>query len=188
MFSETWQHDGHTAGDPIVTHTDLYLEEHNEVRDALTTLLADLFALYVKTKVFHRRASGLGPRGRRLLLAEQADQILVTIDTIGERVGVPGSIPIRPIGEISRPHRIGDSAPAELTMREMLAALLRDSRLVARQMRRMCARCRAHGDLVSARLLEDWIDETEGRYWFLFEMHRADRGGAAYRPGGSDVN
>jgi starvation-inducible DNA-binding protein len=181
MYSEIWQHDGHTSGDPIVTHTGLHLEEHNEVCDALTTLLADLFALYVKTKVFQWHASGLGPRGRRLLLAKQADQILVTIDTIlvtidtiGERVRALGGTPIRSIGEISRPHRIGGSASVELTMREMLAALLRDSRLVAKQMQRICARCRAHGDLVSARLLEDWIDEAEGRYWFLFEMHRDD--------------
>jgi starvation-inducible DNA-binding protein len=185
MYSEIWQPDGQTSTDPIVTYIDLQLEEHNEVCDALTTLLVDLFALYVKTKVFHWHASGLGPRGRRLLLAEQADHILVTIDTIDERVGVPGRIPIRSIGEISRPHRIGDSALAELTMREMLAALLRDSRVVAKQMRRMCARCRAHGDLVSARLLDDSIDEAEGRYWFLFEMHA--RIEAGHRTGGSDV-
>jgi DNA-binding ferritin-like protein len=135
MYSEVWQHHGHTSGDPIVTHTGLHLEEHN--------------------------------------------------DTIDERVGVPGRIPIRSIGEFSRPHRIGDSASAELTMREMLAALLRDSRVVAKQMRRMCARCRAHSDLVSARLLDDPIDEAEGRYWFLFEMHA--RIEAGHRTGGSDV-
>src|SRR5207248_4455458 len=127
---------GQISTDPIITYIDLQLEEDDEVCDALTTLLSDLFALYVKTKVFHWYASGMGPRGRRLLLAEQADQILVTIDTIGERVGAPGGIPIRSIGEISRLHRIGDSASAELTMREMLAALLRDSRLIAKQMRR----------------------------------------------------
>jgi starvation-inducible DNA-binding protein len=174
MYSEIWQRDGQTSTDPIVTYIDLQLEEHNEVCDALTTLLVDLLALYVKTKVFHWHSSGLGSRGRHLLLAEQTDQVLVTIDTIGERVRALGGTPIRSIGEISRPHRIGGSASVELTMREMLAALLRDSRLVAKQMQRICARCRAHGDLVSARLLEDWIDEAEGRYWFLFAMHRAD--------------
>jgi starvation-inducible DNA-binding protein len=181
MYSEIWRHDGHTSGDPIVTHTGLHLEEHNEVCDALTTLLADLFALYVKTKVFHRHASGSGPRGRRLLLAEQADQILVTIDTIlvtidtiGERVRALGGTPIRSIGEISRLHWIGDSASTDLTTREMLAALLRDTRLIAKQMRRTYALCRTHGDFASASLLEEWVDEAEGRYWFLFEMHRAD--------------
>ena len=118
---------------------------------------------------------GLGSRGRRLLLAEQADQVLVTIDTIGERVRAlrPGN-PIRSIGEIGQLHRMSDIASTNLTMRETLAALLRDSRMIAKQMRRTYALCKAHDDFASARLLEDWIDEAEGRYWFLFEMHRAD--------------
>ncbi len=174
MYSEIWQPDGQTSTDPIVTYIDLQLEEHNEVCDALTTLLVDLFALYVKTKVFHWQASGLGSRGRHLLLAEQADQVLVTIDTIGERVRALGGTPIRSIGEISRLPWICDSASTDLTTREMLAALLRNTRLIARQMRRNYALCRAHGDFASASLLEDWIDEAEGRYWFLFEMHRDD--------------
>ena len=174
MYSEIWQRDRQTSTDPIVTYIDLQPAEHNEVCDALTTLLVDLFALYVKTKVFHWHASGFGSRGGHLLLAEQADQILVTIDTIGERVRALGGTPIRSIGEISRLHRISDSASADLTMREMLAALLRDSRMIAKQMRRNYALCRAHGDFASASLLEDWIDEAEDRYWFLFEIHRED--------------
>jgi starvation-inducible DNA-binding protein len=172
MYSEIWQPGEQTSIDPIVTYINLQLEERNEVCDALTTLLADLFALYVKTKVFHWHASGLGSRVRRLLLAEQADQVLATIDTIGERVRALGGTPIRSIGEISRLHPISDSAPADLTMREMLAALLRDNRQIAKQMRRPHTQCKVHGDFASARLLEDWIDEAEGRYWFLFEMHR----------------
>ena len=172
MDGEIWQPGEQTSIDPIVTYIDLQLEERNEICDALTMLLADLFALYVKTKVFHWHASGLGSRGRRLLLAEQADQILATIDTIGERVRALGGTPIRSIGEISRLHPISDSAPADLIMREMLAALLRDSRQIAKQMRRAHTQCKVHGDFASARLLEDWIDEAEGRYWFLFEMHR----------------
>ncbi len=95
MYSEIWQPDGQTSTDPIVTYIDLQLDEHNEVCDALTTLLVDLFALYVKTKVFHWHASGLGSRGRHLLLAEQADQVLVTIDTIGERVRALGGTSAR---------------------------------------------------------------------------------------------
>jgi len=173
MDGEIWQPGEQTSIDPIVICIDPQLEERNEVCGALTTLLADLFALYVKTKVFHWHTSSLGSRGRRLLLAEQADQVLATIDTIGERVRALGGTPIRSIGEISL-HPISDSAPADLTMREMLAALLRDSRIIAKQMRRTYALCRAHGDFASASLLEDWIDEAEGRYWFLFEMHRDD--------------
>ena len=172
MDGEIWQPGEQTSIDPIVTYIDLQLEERNEVCIALTTLLADLFALYVKTKVFHWHASGLGSRVRRLLLAEQADQVLATIDTIGERVRALGGTPIRSIGEISRLHPISDSSPADLASLEMLAALLRDNRLIAKQMRRNYALCSAHDDFVSARLLEDWIDEAEGRYWFLFEMHR----------------
>ena len=174
MYSEIWQRDGQTLTNPIVTYGDLQLEEHDEVCDALTTLLADLFALYVKTKVFHWHVSGLSSHGGHLVLAEQADQVLVTIDTIGERVSALGGTPIRSIGEISRLHWIGDRASADPTVREMLAALLRDSRMLAKQMRRNYALCRAHGDLASASLLDDWIDEAEGRYWFLFEMHRDD--------------
>jgi len=174
MYSEIWQPDGQTSTDPIVTCIDLQPEERNEVCDALTTLLGDFFALYVKTKVFHWHASGFGTRGRHLLLAEQADQVLVTIDTIGERVRALGGTPIRSIGEISRLHLISDSASADLTTREMLAALLRDTRQIGKQMRRNYALCRANGDFASASLLQDWIDEAEGRYWFLVEMYRDD--------------
>jgi starvation-inducible DNA-binding protein len=166
MDGEIWQPGEQTSIDPIVICIDPQLEERNEVCAALTTLLADLFALYVKTKVFHWHTSGLGPRVRRLLLAEQADQVLM------KRVRALGGTPIRSIGEISRLHPISDSAPADLTIREMLAALLRDSRMIAKQMRRAHTQCKVHGDFASARLLEDWIDEAEGRYWFLFEMHR----------------
>jgi starvation-inducible DNA-binding protein len=166
MDGEIWQPGEQTSIDPIVICIDPQLEERNEVCAALTTLLADLFALYVKTKVFHWHTSGLGPRVRRLLLAEQADQVLM------KRVRALGGTPIRSIGEISRLHPISDSAPADLIMREMLAALLRDSRQIAKQMRRAHTQCKVHGDFASARLLEDWIDEAEGRYWFLFEMHR----------------
>src|SRR5437868_14046406 len=152
MYSEIWQPGEQTSIDPIVICIDLQLEERNEVCNALTTLLADLFALYVKTKVFHWHASGLGSRVRRLLLAEQADQVLATIDTIGERVRALGGTPIRSIGEISRLHPIGDSAPADLTRREMLAALLRDNRRIAKQMRLTNAPCSAHAYIERARL------------------------------------
>jgi DNA-binding ferritin-like protein len=95
MYGEIWQRDAQTSIDPIVTDIDLHLEEHNEICGALTTLLVDLIALHVKTKVFHWHAAGSGSRRRHLLRAEQADQILATIDTIGERVGALGGTPIR---------------------------------------------------------------------------------------------
>jgi starvation-inducible DNA-binding protein len=174
MDGEIWQRDEQTWVDPIVTGIDLGFEEHDEVCDALTTLLVDLFALYVKTKVFHWHAEGFGFRRRHLLLTEQADQVLATIDMIGERVRALGGTPIRSIGESSRLHQISDSTSADLTTRQMLAALLRATGLIAKQMRRTRALCRAQGDFASTSLLEDWIDEAEGRYWFLFEMHRDD--------------
>jgi starvation-inducible DNA-binding protein len=174
MYGEIWQYDAQTSIDPIVSDIDFELEEDNKVCGALTTLLANLFALYVKTKVFHWHAAGLGFRCQHLLLAEQADQILATIDTTGERVEALGGTPIRSLGEVSRLRQISDAASADPTTREMLAPLLRDTRLIAKQMRRTYALCRAHGDFASAILLEDWIDEAEGRYWFLFEMHRDD--------------
>jgi starvation-inducible DNA-binding protein len=83
-----------------------------------------------------------------------------------------GGTPIGSVGEISRLHGPADSVPADLILLDILAALLRENRQIAKQMRRVYTLCRAHGDFVSARLLEDWIDEAEGRYWFLFEMHR----------------
>jgi starvation-inducible DNA-binding protein len=172
MYGEIWQHDGQTSTNPIVTCIDPQLEERNEVCDALTTLLADLFALYVKTKVCHWYAAGPDFRGRHLLLAEQADQVLVTIDRIGHRVRALGGTPIGSVGEISRPHGSSDSAPADLVTPNILSALLRDNRQIVKQMRRAHTQCKVHGDFASARLLEDWIDEAEGRYWFLFEMHR----------------
>src|SRR5437762_6493393 len=144
MDGEIWQPGEQTSIDPIVTYIDLQLEKRNEVCIALTTLLADLFALYVKTKVFHWHASGLGSRVRRLLLAEQADQVLATIDTIGERVRALGGTPIRSIGEISRLHPISDSSPADLASLEMQPALLRENRLIAKQMRRNYALWSAH--------------------------------------------
>jgi starvation-inducible DNA-binding protein len=174
MDSEIWQWDGRHSIGPIVTQMALQIEEQNHVCDALTTLLANLLALYVKTKVFHWHAAGPDFRSRHLLLSEQADQILATSDSIGERVRALGGSPIGSIGELGRLHRMSCSAPVDLATREMLAALLRDNRLIAKQMRRTYALCKAHGDFSSARLLEDWIDETEGRYWFLFEMHRDD--------------
>jgi starvation-inducible DNA-binding protein len=181
MYGEIWQHDEQASIDPIVTDIDLRLDENKEVCDALTTLLVDLFKLYVKTKVFHWHAVGPGFRGRHLLLAEQANQVLATIDMIGMRVRALGGNPIRSIAEISRLHQISDSTSIHPTTREMLAALLRDTRLMAKQIRRTYALCRAYGDFASASLLEDWIDEAEGRYWFLFEMHRDDGGQVAYR-------
>ena len=136
MYGEIWQRDGQNSTDPIVTYCDLHLEEDAEVCDALTTLLADLFALYVKIKVFHWHVSGLSSHGGHLVLAEQADQVLVTIDTIGERVRALGGTPIRSIGEISRLHWIRDGASADPNVRELLAAMLRDSRMLAKQMGR----------------------------------------------------
>ena len=181
MYSEVWHRDRQTATDPIFTCIDFQSRANNESREALTILLADLFALYIKTKIFHWHAAGPGFRGWHLLLAEQADQVLATVNTIGERVRVLGATPIRLIREISCLQQADDNYTGGLLPRNMLAALLQHNRLIAKQIRRTYTLCRARGDFASATLLEDWINEAEGRYWFLFEMHRDDRGQAAYQ-------
>jgi starvation-inducible DNA-binding protein len=172
MDGEIWQWDAEHSTGLFVSHMALQIEEQNHVCNALTTLLGNLFALYVKTKVCHWHAAGLDVRSRHLLLSEQADQILATSDAIGERVRALGGSPIGSIGEVGRLHRMNCSAPAELGTSEMLAALLRDNRQIAKQMRRTCALCKAHGDFASTKLLEGGSDEAEGRYWFLLEIRR----------------
>jgi starvation-inducible DNA-binding protein len=152
MDGEIWQWDGPHSIDPIVTHRALQIEEKEHVCHAVTPLLANLFSLFITTKVFQWHAAGSGFSSHYLLLFDQADQILATSDTIGERVRALGGNPIRSIDEVSRLHRSSDSASADLTSREMLAALLHDTRLVAKQMRRTCTLCRGHGPRSCSRM------------------------------------
>src|SRR3954447_16814739 len=151
------------------TPTDL---EPNAVRDisgALTTLLADMFALYVKTKNFHWHMSGPHFRDYHLLLDEQADQIFATTDGIAERVRKIGGVTLHSIGQIARLQRVLDNDADHVTPLDMLAELRDDNKALTAALRRTHGVCEEHGDFATTSLIEVWIDETDRRTWFLFE-------------------
>src|SRR5207245_10983143 len=135
----------------------------------LTALLADMFAVYLKTKNFHWHVSGPHCRDYHLLLDEQATQILATTDTIAERARKLGGQTIKSIGQIGRLQRIEDNDADEVAPNDMLAELLQDNRRLSEQMMQLHALCDEQRDVASASLIEVWIDEAEGRGWFLRE-------------------
>jgi starvation-inducible DNA-binding protein len=144
----------------------------NAVRDisaSLNALLADMFGLYVKTKNFHWHVTGPHFRDYHLLLDDQAAQIFAATDTIAERVRKLGGTTLRSIGHIARLQRITDNDANGVTPQDMLAELREDNMQLAVSMRGAHALCDEHGDVASASLLENWIDETEQRVWFLRE-------------------
>jgi starvation-inducible DNA-binding protein len=147
----------------------------NATRDisaALTTLLADVFALYVKTKNFHWHISGPHFRDYHLLLDEQAEQIFAITDDIAERVRKVGGTTLRSIGQIGRLQRLLDNDADYVTPEDMLAELRDDNKQLTASMREMHGLCDEYGDVASASLLETWIDQAERRVWFLFETGR----------------
>ncbi len=140
---------------------------------ALTALLPDMFALYLKTKNFHWHASGPHFRDYHVLLDDQAAQILATTEIIAERVRRLGGRTITYIGHISRLQHTEDNDADEIAPHDMLTELLKDNGLLAEQMRKTRALCDERADVASVSLIEDWIDEAEGRAWFLLEALRA---------------
>ncbi len=153
----------------------------NAVRDisgALTILLADFFALYMKTKNFHWHVSGPHFRDYHLLLDEQATQILDATDAVAERVRKIGGTTLRSVGQIARQQRLLDNDADYVTPTDMLAELREDNLQLTAFMRETHGLCDEHGDVASASLLEVWIDEAEGRAWFLFEAARQSAPGA----------
>ena len=143
-----------------------------DISGAMNALLADMFALYVKTKNFHWHVSGPHFRDYHLMLDEQAAQIFDSTDAIAERVRKIGGTTIRSVGHISRLQRIADNDAAYVTPSDMLAELREDNTQIADRMRAAHSLCDEHGDLASASLLENRIDEAEQRIWFLFEAGR----------------
>jgi starvation-inducible DNA-binding protein len=144
----------------------------NAVKDisgALTGLLADMFTLYVKTKNFHWHISGPHFRDYHLLLDDQATQIFGTTDPIAERVRKLGGTTLHSIAHIARLQRISDNDADYVTAQDMLAELREDNAQLAARMRDAHGLCDEHDDVASASLLETWIDEAEGRIWFLYE-------------------
>jgi starvation-inducible DNA-binding protein len=158
------------------TPTDLSADAVRDISGALNALLADMFALYVKTKNFHWHVSGPHFRDYHLLLDEQADQIFATTDPIAERVRKIGGMTLRSIGQIAARKRVLDNDSEFVTPRDMLAELRDDNKQLAGEMRRTHALCDEHDDVATASLLEVWIDEAERRTWFLFEATRATEG------------
>jgi starvation-inducible DNA-binding protein len=157
---------------PLTTPTTLASNAVQDLAGALTILLADMFALYVKTKNFHWHVSGPHFRDYHLLLDDQAGQILATTDAIAERVRKIGGTTLRSIGQIARLQRVLDNEADYVTPLDMLAELRGDNLQLVAQMRETHGLCDEHGDVASASLLEVWIDEAEQRIWFLFEASR----------------
>jgi starvation-inducible DNA-binding protein len=154
--------------------TDLGANAVGEVVAALNGLLADTFALYMKTKNFHWHMSGKHFRDYHLLLDEQADQIFAMTDPLAERVRKLGGLTLHGTAEVHRLQRIKDNEAAFVEPREMLAELRRDNTEMAKNMRAAHETCDDAKDAASAGLLETWIDETERRAWFLFESAETD--------------
>jgi starvation-inducible DNA-binding protein len=154
------------------TPSDLSSDAVRDISAALNALLADTFALYVKTKNFHWHISGPHFRDFHLLLDEQADQIFATTDPIAERVRKIGGTTLRSIGQIAKRQRLLDNDAEYVTPRDMLAELRDDNKQLTSEMRRTHALCDDHGDVATASLLEVWLDEAERRTWFLFEATR----------------
>ena len=157
---------------PLSTPSNLGTEAVKNITGALNALLADVFALYLKTKNFHWHVSGPHFRDYHLLLDEQAGQVFAMTDEIAERASKIGGTTIRSIGHIARLQRLKDNDAVYVDPLDMLAELREDNRALAGSMREVHDLCAEENDVATASLLETWIDETERRVWFLFETGR----------------
>jgi starvation-inducible DNA-binding protein len=162
----------HKLEAPLATPTDLSPAAIKDVTGAMNAILADIFALYLKTKNFHWHLSGPHFRDYHLLLDEQAAQLLAMTDVVAERVRKIGGVTLRSIGQISRMQRILDNEADYVAPLDMLAELCEDNRTFAGRLRETHDLCNEHRDVATASLIEVWIDETERRTWFLFEASR----------------
>jgi len=157
---------------PLHTRHDLGADATKDLSAALNMLLADVFALYLKSKNFHWHMSGPHFRDYHLLLDEQADQIFALTDTIAERVRKLGGATLRSVGHIARLQRVLDNDAEYVSPLDMLAELRDDNQRLAASMRATHGVCDDRGDVATASLLEVWIDEAERRVWFLYEASR----------------
>jgi starvation-inducible DNA-binding protein len=158
---------------PLATPTDLSAKATKDLAGMLNALLADVFALYLKTKNFHWHVSGPHFRDLHLLFDEQAGELLAMTDPIAERVRKVGGTTLRSIGHIAREQRVSDNDAAYVEPLDMLAELQEDNQTLARRMREAHGVCEEHEDIATASLLEVWVDQAEQRKWFLFETTRA---------------
>jgi starvation-inducible DNA-binding protein len=163
---------------PLRTPTDLHAKAMPDVAAGLNGMLADVFALYLKTKNFHWHMSGPHFRDYHVMLDEQADQLYAMTDPLAERIRKVGGTTLRSIGHIARTQRISDNDADYVEPSDMLAELCDDNKTIAGRLREVHDVCDEHRDIASASMIEVWIDETERRTWFLFEASRApDSGG-----------
>jgi starvation-inducible DNA-binding protein len=157
---------------PLATRTDLARAAVKDISGAMNAILADVFALYLKTKNFHWHMSGPHFRDYHLLLDEHADQLFAMTDPVAERVRKLGGITLRSIGQISRTQRVLDNDAEYVEPLDMLAELAEDNKTLTARLRQAHNVCEKHRDVATASLIEVWIDETERRVWFLFEATR----------------
>ena len=158
---------------PLATPTDLGAIATKEIAASLTALLADVFALYLKTKNFHWHMSGHSFRDYNLLLDEQGAQLFAMTDVIAERARKVGGTTLRSIGHAARLQRIADNDASFVTPDDMLAELREDNKHLAISLRQLHETTSEHSDYATTSIIESWIDETERRVWFLFETSRS---------------
>jgi len=157
---------------PLATRTDLSREGIKDITGAMNAILADVFALYVKTKNFHWHMSGPHFRDYHLLLDEHAEQLFAMTDPLAERVRKIGGLTLHSIGEIARTQRVLDNDAEYVEPLDMLAELADDNKNLAVRLREAHNVCEEHRDMATTSQIEVWIDETERRTWFLFETTR----------------
>src|SRR2546428_3199183 len=157
---------------PLSTRTDLSHAAVKDISAAMNAILADVFALYLKTKNFHWHVSGPHFRDYHLLLDEHAEQLFAMTDVIAERVRKVGGLTLHSIGEIARTQRVLDNDADYVEPLDMLAELMDDNKTFAARLREAHNVCDEHRDVATASFIEVWIDETERRTWFLSEIKR----------------
>ena len=157
---------------PLATRTDLTAEATRAIAAAMNGVLADVFALYLKTKNFHWHMSGSHFRDYHLMLDEQAAQLYAMTDPIAERIRKIGQSTLTSIGHIARTQRVLDNDAGYVEPLDMLAELREDNKEMAARLREAHGVCDEHRDIATASLIEVWVDETEQRTWFLFEASR----------------
>ncbi len=157
---------------PLTTPSDIDAQDVADISGALNALLADVFTLYLKTKNFHWHMSGPHFRDYHLLLDDHGDQIFGMTDEIAERVRKLGGTTIRSIGHIARLQRLSDNDAEYVTPEDMLSELREDEKTLVLSMRAVHTLCDDAGDVATASLLENWIDQAQRRSWFLFEATR----------------
>jgi starvation-inducible DNA-binding protein len=167
------QPEAHGVPPALATPTDLGANATRDIAAALNGLLADVFALYLKTKNFHWHMSGPHFRDYHLMLDHQSDQVFAMTDVLAERVRKVGHLTLHSIGEISRNQRIIDNDAPYVTPQDMLAELREDNGVLAQRLREAHGMIDEHNDVATTSLLEVFIDETERRAWFLYETSYA---------------